>query len=105
MSFINTLDFVGEDTRKRKFLLPKAVVKTSGIVNAPENLFIKKPLQIGLSEPCVTELVSTETETASIVLDYGCEMQGGIRLLVANFPNDVPYPEVRITFGESLSEV
>ena len=105
MSFINTLDFVGEDTRKRKFLLPKAVVKTSGTVNDPDNLLIKKPLQIGLSEPCVTELVSTETETASIVLDFGCEMHGGIRLLVANFPKDVPYPEVRITFGESLSEV
>lgn len=85
--------------------MPKAVVKTTGLVKDADNLLIKKPLQIGLSEPCITEMESTETENASVILDFGCEMQGGIRLLVPNLPKEVLYPEVRITFGESLSEV
>ncbi len=104
MNIINTLDFVGEDLRKRKYLLPRSVVKTTGLVTDPDKLLINKPLQIGLNEPNFTEMESTEQENASVVLDFGCEMHGGIRLLVPNILGDIAYPEVRITFGESLSE-
>ncbi len=105
MNIIENLDFIGEDTRKRKFLMPKKIVKTTGNITDVEKLLMEKPLQIGLGEPHFTEMACTDTENASVILDFGCELHGGIRLLVPNFVGDVPYPEVRITFGESLSEV
>ena len=104
MSIIENFDFVGEDKRKRKFLMPKTVVKTTGNVVGIENLLVKRPLQIGLSEPDFILMESTDSENASFVLDFGHEIHGGIRLLVPNFVSDIPYPEIRITFGESLSE-
>lgn len=104
MSIIENFDFVGEDKRKRKFLMPKTVVKTTGNVVGIENLLVKRPLQIGLSEPDFVLMESTDSENASFVLDFGHEIHGGIRLLVPNFVSDIPYPEIRITFGESLSE-
>lgn len=105
VNVIENFDFVGEDTRKRKFLMPKKIVKTTGNISDVDKLLMKKPLQIGLGEPHYTEMESTDNENASVVLDFGCELHGGIRILVPNFTGDTPYPEIRITFGESLSEV
>lgn len=105
MNIIENLEFIGEDKRKRKFLLPKAVLKTTGKVSDAEKLLVKKPLQIGLAEPEYTLLETTDECNASVVLDFGCELHGGIRLLVPHFVGENPYPEVRFTFGESLSEV
>ncbi len=105
MNIIDNFDFIGEDTRKRKFLMPKRVVSTTGTVTDVDKLLMKKPLQIGLGEPHFTEMESTDSENASVVLDFGCELHGGIRLLVPHLVGDTPYPEIRITFGESLSEV
>ena len=61
-----------------------------------ENLSIRKPLQIGLSEPCTTVF----DKGSHVILDFGQEMCGGIRILTFQ-ANHTP---VRIRFGESLSE-
>ncbi len=106
MSIIDSFDFVGEDTRKRKFLLPKRIVQVSGEVNGVEKLLDKKPLQIGLGEPSVTEFVNSGNgEKASVILDFGREIHGGIRLLVGINKGEEKYPQIKLTFGESLSEV
>ena len=60
-----------------RYLLPKAVIKCDGEVKKVENLFIKKTLQIGLCEQCVTEI----NGKGYIILDFGKEISGGVRIL------------------------
>lgn len=60
------------------------------------NLLIKQPLQIGLSERLTTPFEDGD----HVILDFGKEMCGGIRILTY-LGGDVP---VRIRFGESLTE-
>ena len=104
MSIIENIPFIGEDTRSRKYLLPVSIAETKGNVIRAESLLKQKPLQIGISETDYASLQNGEDgENASVVLDFGQEMQGGIRLMVYHTSGDL-YPEVRITFGESLTE-
>lgn len=103
MAIINNLEFIGEDRRKRKYLLPKKITVQSGTIRNPESLMKQKPVQIGLNEPDVTTLVNKDGEHSYIVLDFGREIHGGIKLLSA-FIRGERFPVVRITFGESVSE-
>ncbi len=82
----------------KEYLLPKKIISVDGIVKNIECLFEKKEMQIGLSEKDFVEM----QETSSILLDYGKEICGGIRLLIYNFTN-LPV-KLRIRFGESISE-
>ncbi len=104
MSIVEKLPFFGEDTRKRKLLMPKAVAKTAGEVLNAEKLLNVKPMQIGLSEPEVTELHNKNGQKSSVILDFGVEIHGGVRILAA-FHKGIKNPLVTVTFGESLSEV
>ncbi len=104
MNIVENLQFFGEDTRKRKFLMPKSIVKTAGEVRFPEKLLNIKPMQIGLCEPEVTELENKDGKKASVILDFGVEIHGGVRILAA-FHKGTKNPLVTVTFGESLSEV
>ena len=77
-----------------KFIYPKNIVSKGG--NVTSNLLKKQSLQIGLNESATTLFKSGE----HIILDFGVELCGGIRILTylgANIP-------VRIRFGESLTE-
>lgn len=81
-----------------RYLYPEKVREAKNVENA-DGLFRKKQLQIGLNEKDVTVF-----QTGSvIVLDFGREIKGGIRILTYNSP-DAKYATVRIRFGESLSE-
>lgn len=97
------LKFIDGDRRasRREFcmryLLPKAVIKCDGEVKKVENLFIKKTLQIGLCEQCVTEI----NGKGYIILDFGKEISGGVRIL--NYSTEGAN-RVRIRFGESVGE-
>lgn len=82
----------------KKFILPKDIILTEGTIHNLDNLFVEKYKQIGLSEKSFTEM----TECSSILLDFGQEICGGIRMLICNFTN-LPV-KLRITFGESISE-
>ena len=75
--------------------LPAAITANHQVLH-PENLSVRKPLQIGLSEARTTLFESG----SHIILDFGKEMCGGIRLLTFHAEH-VP---VRIRFGESLTE-
>lgn len=104
MSIIDNLPFVGADERIRKFLLPARIVKTSGKVTDSEKLLEKKPMQIGLNETSFTTLSNdSEGETASVLLDFGTEIHGGIRLMIYHIKS-AGYPQLRLTFGESAAE-
>lgn len=103
MSIMENMPFVASDERVRKFLLPEKIVKTGGNVKNTDALLRAKPLQIGLNENDFCTLSNDGGENAFLVLDFGREIHGGIRLL--NFVSEkTAYPRVRLTFGESLSE-
>lgn len=74
--------------------LPKKVIASSGIVT--DTLFQKQTLQIGLSETKTTVF----HENDYVILDFGAELCGGIRILTYKAANI----SVRIRFGESLTE-
>lgn len=79
----------------KEIVFPKRIVKTSGVSNA-ENLLLKQPLQIGLSE----RKTAVFEEGGFIILDFGKELSGGARILTYVAEN----AKVRIRFGESLTE-
>lgn len=104
MSIIDSFDFLEKDERVRKYILPEKIAGLGGNVKNPEALLKAKTLQIGLNETDVTELSNDgDGQNAFVVLDFGKELHGGIRLL--NFVSEITaYPKVRLTFGESLCE-
>ena len=104
MSLIDTLPFAGRDERVRRYLFPRRILKTFGQVTEAEALLREKPLQIGLNESDLTRLSNGPegTEKAGILLDFGCELHGGLRLL--NAMTDGGPARVRLRFGESVYE-
>ena len=104
MNIIENLNFIGQDERVRKFLLPVRVVQTTGQVADAEKLLQRKSLQIGHNEKNRTILENGSSgENASVLLDFGIEMNGSVRLMIADTKCG-GYAQVRITFGESAAE-
>ena len=64
-----------------KYILPTRVLDSKGDIRNINNLFIKKELQIGLNEPVNTVMNGEST----ILLDFGREICGGIRILICNY--------------------
>lgn len=79
----------------REYVFAKGI-KACNLANKPERLTEKQPLQIGLAEA----KTSTFSDGGYIILDYGKEMNGGIRILTYLAKS----VRVRIRFGESLTE-
>ncbi len=73
------------------------IIYVEGDVKNTETLLMKKPLQIGLTEPNVCEMKGR----ASIILDFGKELSGGARLLTFDAKG---MKTVRLRFGESVGE-
>ena len=70
------------DRRIRQTLFPVRVVKTFGNILNHEALLKEKPLQIGLNEPDCTVFENGETgENAAVLLDFGREINGCVRIL------------------------
>ena len=92
-----------EDVRTRRFLLPKRVLWTKGHVENSDTLLEDREIQISLAahRPCI--LKNEGEEKASILLDYGMEIHGGIRLL-AWTDSTGRGAKMRIRFGESVSD-
>jgi len=80
-----------------KNLYPKKIIKIFGDVTNADNLLVEKETQIGISERETTEMKGA----SAIILDFGKEIAGGIRILTYNADNN---KKVRIRFGESVSE-
>lgn len=79
----------------KKTLIPTRIVYAEK-VQMQTNLLKRKDLQIGLEEDSLTEF----QEGSSIILDYGREHCGGIRILTFHAKS----VRVRIRFGESVTE-
>lgn len=95
----------------KQYVLPKRIIKSKNVF-FPENLKVQKPLQpiLRREDEWISQIAEVDG-VASITIDYGKEMNGGIRLVVCGI-EDIRYKDqaipvvlARIRFGESLAEV
>lgn len=99
----DTIRTMHQDVCKRVAILPKRIIWTDGNVKNSGVLLEQREFQISLGahDPCIIK--STKKKKASILLDYGQEIHGGIRLLVWN-SSISSGATVRVRFGESVGE-
>lgn len=87
------------DPRVRRYIAPLRIVSATGDIREAERLTgsceIQSYAHRGMS-------VCRMAPGAEIILDFGCELPGGIRIVTA--PNETFMSKVRLTFGESVSE-
>ena len=81
----------------KKYIYPTRVVKTYGDIAGADELKREKDLQIGFYEPSVCVM----NPGSSVILDFGKELQGGVRIITFMGGDDC---FLRIRFGESVSE-
>ena len=81
-----------------EFILPKEICSFSNNVTSVQTLFKEKDIQIGLNE----KEYMTVSGRGYIVLDFGMEYSGGVRILT--FLVSKPETKIRLRFGESISE-
>ncbi|MBE5817059.1 MAG: alpha-L-rhamnosidase [Clostridiales bacterium] len=87
-----------EDRRVRKYLLPKRIVLKEGDVTGTKFLTEDRPPQINLAYTTTCTIKGK----GYIILDYGVEFHGAMRLLIAS--TDPRRIKIRIRFGESVGE-
>ena len=97
------------DPRTRRYLVPKRVVLTEGDVQDPEALLLERSNQITLvpGERC-TMINRPGQPRAKLVLDYGCEFPGSIRLMIwgtsSKGGEDDARCNILVRTGESVME-
>lgn len=82
-----------------EFIKPRKVMKVVGFFKNHKSLLINQETQIYINELNVFEIHGG----GFIVLDFGKELQGGLRILSSRFDNSFN-ADVRIRFGESVDE-
>ncbi len=89
---------------KQQVILPVRIVKTVGNIARAENLLIPKPLALlaTFKESDTARLTKDGEENPYILLDFGKELQGGVRLVTPR--TSIKNLQLRIVFGESVSE-
>ncbi len=93
------------DPRTRRYLAPKRVVVTEGNVTNPEVLLEERSNQITLVPGAACTMVNKPGEpNAKIVLDYGCEFPGSIRLMIWSVKGPGNRCDINVRTGESVME-
>ena len=102
---ISKMNFCGQDEKIKKYLMPEKLLFKAGDVSGEENIFIKKDIQISTTEAdCLVMSNSGGGEHAAVLLDFGFEFSGGVKILTEVFGCDSGIPEFRLVFGESARE-
>lgn len=102
MKIIDKLILGEKDERTRTIVYPTRIVEVTGQVENAKNLLIKKNMQIGLDETSFTILKNDkEGDNASILLDFGTELHGSLRILTFQSKGN---PKIHIRLGESVAE-
>jgi hypothetical protein len=93
------------DSRVRVYLAPQRIVwKNDGngqLISNVEKLLEKGNGQSELTGRAVCMMRSSENEFASVLLDFGKEIQGGLQIVTSAAAGNV---RLRVRFGESVSE-
>ena len=105
MKNIDRINLGFKDERVRRNILPVKVVKTWGNVSDAENLLVPKLQQITTAETEYTTLENKDgCEQAAILLDFGTEINGTLRILNFHTEGEARYADVDVKFGESATE-
>lgn len=93
------------DSRTRTYITPQRIVwkNDNNLFTDPEALLVKGNGQSELADGKVCVMRSNENGKASVLLDFGKEIQGGIQIVSAIRSSKEPV-KVRVRFGESVSE-
>ena len=94
---------VKADALSRAYVTPSRVVFTEGGVTDPELLLIPGSGQTDIFSTGMCQLSTVNDSTASIVLDFGRELHGSLRLLISAV-SPLKTPHMRLRFGESVAE-
>jgi alpha-L-rhamnosidase len=100
--YVNNLRAGRKDTKTRVELLPKNIIWKQGEVTNEEFLLEERSLQISL-EPRNPVVMRSSEKKAAVLLDFGHEIHGGIRILVWNVASKSSV-KLRVRFGESVME-
>ncbi|MDH6342408.1 alpha-L-rhamnosidase [Parabacteroides sp. PFB2-12] len=94
-----------KDELTRLYISPQRIVWTYNEEQVKDAELLLEPgnSQAEMAGRKVCTLTSTENETASILLDYGKEIHGGLQLVMGSSSRREP-SLVRIRFGESVGE-
>lgn len=93
------------DSRMREYLPPTRIVwqQESAQISGAEHLLLPGNGQSDLSNRTICKMISTDRQHPAILLDFGKELQGGLQI-VTGMPSSHKPIQVRIRFGESVSE-
>ena len=98
---------ISQDMRSKAYIAPAKVFWKSSpetsVITGEEALLSPGDGQAVLGAAGVCRMVSREGRMASLLLDFGRELQGGVRIVTGQYPSGRPV-RVRIRFGESASE-
>ncbi|MCD2422837.1 hypothetical protein LQ567_08705 [Niabella pedocola] len=87
-----------------EYVYPTRIVWQQGRVTGAERLLKKGIGQASLNNADVIVLKTSGKDTASILLDFGREMNGALEMITGMWPAPNHPRKVRIRFGESVSE-
>ncbi|MGJ7033847.1 hypothetical protein [Niabella hirudinis] len=88
----------------REYIYPRRIVWQQGQVSGAEQLLKEGIGQASLNNSNVVILKAAEKGTASILLDFGREMNGALEIITGMWPGSNSPRQVHIRFGESVSE-
>jgi len=100
---VTNLRPVDTDMRTHTTLAPMRVLKTYGNVKGAENLTVRREPQIAIYHYTdqTTLINSYGSEHAAVLVDFGCELHGFLRILAWNTAGS---KQVRVRLGESAME-
>lgn len=103
---IKNFKFTAEDKRVRKDILPVRIVLKGKGVSGASSLLKSKDYQTtaGADVPAAVMKNGKGGKNAFIVLDFGCEFHGSLRIITSWVNSEGNRGKVRITLGESLTE-
>lgn len=91
------------DEMTRVYVTPKSILSTEGNVTDADLLLVPGTGQSDIFNSGMCRMVSTDDATASILLDFGKELTGGIRITISTCSPQTT-PRMRVRLGESVSE-
>lgn len=94
-----------KDMMTRAYVTPKRVVWTSGDAHVQDaDLLLREGTgQADIFASGMCRLVNDDSGKASLILDFGRELHGGLKLVFSSC-SPLSTPKVRLRFGESLTE-
>jgi alpha-L-rhamnosidase len=91
----------------KTYLTPQKIIWLSDDTNThiqnEETLIKKGNGQVAVNDENQFTLISTEDHKPGIILDYGKEIHGGVKISMGIRPSKIPL-KLRLRFGESVSE-